>query len=89
VRYKVEDYARWKAVFDEHGPMRKDYGFRRGYLLRNAHDASELVILFEVEDLDRARQFTRSEAVREAMRRAGVTGRPDVYFLEELEQVPV
>jgi hypothetical protein len=47
------------------------------------------VNLFEWDDLDKARTFAQSEDLRQIMQRAGVADRPDLYFLEEVEQVPV
>lgn len=87
VRHKVEDYVKWKPVFDEHGATRKASGFMGHHLFRNADDTHELVILFEVDDLERARQFVRSEDLRQAMQRAGVSDQPDIYLLDEVERV--
>ena len=88
VRHKVQEYARWKPVFDDHAPARKAAGSKGGRLFRSAHDANEVVILLEVEDLEKAIAFAQSDDLREAMQRAGVADRPDVYFLEEIERVP-
>jgi hypothetical protein len=52
-------------------------------VFRSADDPNDVVMLFEVEDLDRAREFVGSDGLREAMESAGVVGRPDVYFLNE------
>ena len=38
VRHKVQDFARWKQVFDEHGGARKSGGSRGGQLFRSADD---------------------------------------------------
>jgi heme-degrading monooxygenase HmoA len=81
VRHKVEDYAKWKPVFDAHGATRQAKGSKGGRLFRNADDPNETVILFEWDDLEKARQFAQSDDLRQAMQRAGVADRPDVYFL--------
>jgi hypothetical protein len=48
VRHKVEDYERWKPVFDhDHGATREQWGSKGGWILRNAEDPDELVILLE------------------------------------------
>ena len=83
VRAKFEDYAKWKPVFDEHGATRKASGSKGGYVFRNADDPNELVVLLEWDDLAKARQFAQSDDLRAAMQRAGLTDRPDVYFLDE------
>jgi hypothetical protein len=47
------------------------------------------VILFEWESLEKAHQFAQSDELRQAMQRAGVIGMPDLYFLEQVEELPV
>jgi heme-degrading monooxygenase HmoA len=88
VRHKVEDYERWKPVFDhDHGATRKRSGSKGGWILRNADDPTELVILLEWDTSENARRFAGADETREAMQRAGVTDEPDVYFLEEVERL--
>ena len=88
VRHKVEDYERWKPVFDhDHGATRKRSGSKGGWILRNALDPNELVILLEWDSSENARLFVNADATREAMQRAGVADEPDVYFLEEVERL--
>jgi len=87
VRHQVEDYAKWRPVFDEHGTTRQASGSKGGRLFRNAHNPNELIILLEWNDLEGLQQFAQSEDLRAAMQRAGVADQPDVYFLEEVEQV--
>jgi hypothetical protein len=88
VRHKVEDYERWKPVFNhDHGATRKRSGSKGGWILRNADDPYELVILLEWDSLENARRFANADDLREAMQRAGVVDEPDVNFLEEVEQL--
>jgi heme-degrading monooxygenase HmoA len=87
IQSTVEDYAKWKSVFDEYVTDRKTSGSKGGHLFRSADNPNDITILFEWDDLDRARQFTESDDLREAMQRAAVIGRPDLYFLEEVEKV--
>jgi heme-degrading monooxygenase HmoA len=88
VRHKVEDYQRWKAVFDhDHGATRERSGSKGGWILRNAEDPNELLILLEWDSLENAQRFANADDLREAMQRAGVADQPDVYFLEEVEQL--
>ncbi len=88
IRHHVSDFARWKAVFDEDGSSRRANGSRGERLLRSAADAHEVLVLLEWDDLDRARLFTDSDDLREALARAGVTDWPDIWFLEEVEWPP-
>jgi len=47
------------------------------------NNPSELAALPERDDLAKDCQFAESEDLRKDMKRAGVSDRPDVYFLEE------
>jgi heme-degrading monooxygenase HmoA len=89
IRHKVRDYEKWKTMFDEHGSSRKTSGSRGGRLFRNADDPNEVVILFEWDDMKKARGFAQSEDLRQTMQRAGVSDKPDVYYLDEIEKVLV
>ncbi len=86
IRHKVTDYNKWKPVFDEHAATRRASGSQGGHLFRSADDPNELVILFEWNDLEAARQFVQTEDLREAMEKAGVADQPDMFFLDEVER---
>lgn len=86
IRHKVEDYAKWKPVFDDHGSTREAAGSKGGYVFRNANDQNEIVILLEVDDLERCRQLVESEDLKEAMQRSGVADKPDIYYLDEADR---
>jgi hypothetical protein len=44
--------------------------------------SDEVILLFSVEDLDKAKAFAASDDLRQAMQRAGMSDKPDVYFLQ-------
>jgi uncharacterized protein (DUF1330 family) len=86
VRHKVEEYAKWKPAFDEHGAARKAIGSKGGYLFRNVDDPNEVVVLIDMVDLQKAREFVQSEDLRESMQKSGVADQPDVYLLDEVDR---
>ena len=88
IRHKVEDYAGWKAVFDEHAATRRANGSQGGRLFRDAADPDEILVLLEWDDVERARLFADSDDLREPMGRAGVTDRPDIWVLEDVDHLP-
>jgi heme-degrading monooxygenase HmoA len=83
VRHKVEDYAKWRPAYDEHGAARQASGCKGTHVFRNAEDHNEIVMLLEWDDLENARQLIQSEDLREAMQRSGVTDQPDIHFLDD------
>ncbi len=81
IRHKVRDFDTWKTGYDAHQPKRIEAGLTEKYLLHSEDDANEVVILFEAEDLDRAKAFAASADLREKMQEVGVVDTPDIYFL--------
>ena len=81
VIHTVEDFNRWKVAFDAHDSIRRANGGGDYQLLRNANNASEVVILFEWDTVENAQKFASSDNLRETMQNAGVVGRPNLYFL--------
>jgi len=82
IRSKVADFAKWKPVYDAHAPARQNAGLKEEHLLRSIDNPNEVIVLFSAEDLDKAKAFAASDDLRQAMQRAGVSDKPDVYFLE-------
>ena len=89
IRHKVEDYDRWKKAFDDHASIREAAGSKGGHIFRSADNPNEVVAIMEMEALDRARQFVGSDELRQAMQKAGVTGPPDILFLEHADRPSV
>ncbi len=74
--------VRWKPAYDSHAASRAAAGLTEERLLRNADNGHEVIILFAVSDPRKARAFAASSDLREAMLKAGVTDKPDIFFLE-------
>ena len=85
MRLRVADYARWKPIFDEREATRREYGITSHSVHRDADDPNTIIIAFRVTDLNRAREYASSDALRSAMERAGVQGPPEIWFAEDIE----
>jgi heme-degrading monooxygenase HmoA len=86
VRHTVEDYSKWKTVFDEHGATRKARGSQGSQVMRGADNPNEICILIEWDDVQNARDFAASDSLREAMARAGVTTQPEIQYFNGSEK---
>lgn len=87
VTHKVQDFDKWKIVFDEHSVTRKANGGQGGYLFRSDKDPNEVVVVLKWDDITRARQFAKSDDLKYVMQKAGVIGQPDIYFFQDYERV--
>jgi len=85
IRHRVADFGKWKPVFDEHEPARREAGATAHSVHRDAADPNVVILAFRVDDLARAREFVASEELRAAMERAGVVGPPEFWFTEDVE----
>jgi heme-degrading monooxygenase HmoA len=89
-RHKVQDYDKWKAVFDADTANREASGSRGAQIFRSADDPTEVVVLFEWDSLQRARERIQSTALRQKFHEAGVAGgveQTEFYLLEEVGSV--
>ncbi len=64
--------------------MRKSGGEQGARLFRYGDDAGQVIVLAEWDTIERARSYVNSPEVKEAMREAGVTEKPEIYFLDEI-----
>ena len=89
VRVKVESYRLWRPVFDEGDAARKAAGaIGEPQVFRSGDDPWEVIVLLEWDELENARQFfgfpERSDRFLEAIKQAGVTDEPTVFFLSQV-----
>jgi quinol monooxygenase YgiN len=88
-KLKVEDYAKWKPVFDQLSTARKaSGGAKKGSLFRDADNPNDITILIEWDNLENAHKFIESEDVKKALKKSGVV-KSDFYFLNEVEKVKI
>jgi len=80
VQIRVEDYANWRMAFEEGAPLRATMGATSTTIMQQENDPNSVAILFEVPDLQRAKQFSQNPELREAQQRSGVIGKPNVSF---------
>ena len=86
VRHRVEDYSKWKEVFDSTAEYKRSHG-SKGYRIHAIEgDNNHLLVMEEFETEDQIREVLGSDYVREAMGRAGVSDEPDIQVVELLEE---
>ena len=86
VRHRVEDYSKWKEVFDSMAKFRRSHGAKGYRIYAIEGDNNHLLVMEEFETEDQIREALSSDYVREAMGRAGVSDEPDIQVVELLEE---
>ncbi len=87
VHHKVEDYAKWRKVFDELDGTRRSAGQTAMKVYHTTASPNEIVTISEWGTADQARAYAQSPGLKEAMQRAGVISQPDVLMLEEAKEL--
>lgn len=70
---EVKDFAAWKSVFDSHADAHRAAGLTLEGLWRDIDDPDEVIFIFQVSDLEKARAFASDPAGIQSAHRAGVT----------------
>jgi hypothetical protein len=81
IHHRVRDYVTWRPFYDEHEQARVAATITNGKVFRGADNPNDIVILFDVADLAKARAFGASEDLKIAMNRAGVIGPPTIHTI--------
>ncbi len=81
IRHKVRDYVVWSRAYHAQEPSRVGAGITNGRIYRKADDPNDLVILFNVADVAKARAWAAGKDLKAAMQKAGVLSAPAIHFI--------
>jgi L-rhamnose mutarotase len=81
--FQCEDYPRWKSVFDKATDAQKAAGVKSYQLFHIEKQTNNLVLIFEFDTMENARDFMFSPEMEERMWKAGVIGFPNINFMEK------
>ena len=82
--HEVEDYDKWKAVFDDAAVIRRKAGEIAYQLLAYDTDARQVVHFSQWTSLEAARAFFESPQLVEIRRVAGVRA-PEFHYLNQID----
>jgi len=89
VQHPVADFDTWKSGFDAHEGARRDAGILGHHINRSQDDPNSLNVYMAVSDLDRARAFSSSPDLKNAMEEVGVTGPPEFTWMSPVREAIV
>jgi hypothetical protein len=90
-RFRANDYARWKRVFDEHEAVRVRHGGRGHRILRVLTDPDEYIVMLDFASEGGAQGFLEERSLGRAIDAAGVEGGAHhvKYTVDPCEQLDV
>ena len=80
VRHTVADHDAWRSVYDSIDGERAAMGVTGQAVYRLVDNTNDVTVSHDFETLEAAQAFAGSSVLKEAMQRAGVTSKPDVWF---------
>jgi hypothetical protein len=81
IETKVRDYLTWRPAYDAHQPSRLGATITNGRVYCRPEDRNDMVLLFDVADVDKARAWTVGDDLNGVMTAAGVIGTPTFTFI--------
>lgn len=82
--HEVEDYLKWKSVFDAAQSIRREAGETDYQLLRQDNNEQKIVHFSRWRSLHAARSFFESDELVRIRHEAGVMA-PEFLYLEQIE----
>ena len=81
-RNRVVDFEQWHEVFASHAEAQRAAGLRLLNLWRSIEDSNNIFFVFEIESLEKAREFINNPEASKAGKISGILD-GEFHFLEE------
>lgn len=80
VRHKVANFAKWMMAYDADDSNRLANGVHSYVIERDDKDSNMVTVAMKVDDLAKAKAFSKNPALKKAMQKGGVIGAPTIRF---------
>jgi hypothetical protein len=81
-RNRVADYSRWRTVFASHAAAHREAGLRLITVWRSIEEPNNVFFLFEVSNMERAREFISNPEAAKSAQSSGVLD-GEYHFAED------
>ena len=88
IKHKVADYDKWRKEYDAHDSIRKVYGISHYMVGRGVDDANMIVVINKFSDVLKAKEFSVLPNLKDAMKKGGVTGKPEFFYYDVIRNDP-
>lgn len=76
VRHKVANFSKWLMSYEEHDSMRLVNQLHSYVIGRGVQDSNMVLVAVKVDNMDKAKTFSKDASLKKAMQKGGVTGTP-------------
>ena len=81
VRHKVADFAKWLVAYEGHDSARLANGIHSYVIGRGTDDSNMVLIAMKLDDVEKARAFSKDPNLKSVMQKAGVVGAPNIQLV--------
>ena len=85
VSHNVEDYDAWRAAYDGLAGFRKQSGVIGDAVNQEVGRPDRVIVYHQANEMDSLRTLIDSNELKEAMQRGGVSGPPDIRFVQVVD----
>lgn len=82
IHHPVADYDKWKIEYLANDSMRQAYGISQFVIGTGIEDPKMVTVIDKITDVQKAKDFSVLPGLKDAMKKAGVTGPPEIDFAE-------
>lgn len=84
VKHKVKNFGKQSIVLNSHKYVQKDYGLVDLQLFRDKNDPNDIIVIFRIENMKKARAFVSAPIAEDAKDESCVMGEPECLFLDKV-----
>lgn len=82
IKHKVADYDKWRKGYDAHDSVRQAYGISHYIIGRGMDEPNMVIVMDKMDDVVKAKEFSALPSLKEAMKNAGVMGKPEFAYYD-------
>lgn len=80
ILHKVADFGKWLAAYEGHDSARLANGLHNYVIGRGLMDTTMVMVALRADDMARAKAFSQDPGLKGVMKKAGVSGAPEIQF---------
>jgi hypothetical protein len=88
ITHTVNDYAKWRPVFDTDSTARIAAGMQNIVVGRGIDSANRILIALKLSDVAKAKTFMAAPRLKATMAKGGVISKPDIEFYHVIRSNP-
>jgi quinol monooxygenase YgiN len=81
IKHSVQDYAKWRPLFDSDSVARNEAGMKLITVSRGIDKPNDINLAFEIADVQKAKDFAANPRLKAVMEKGGVNSAPTIDYV--------